>query len=283
MKLLRVEAAAARAETTAARAEAAAATAELRAELLARDAAARAEATVRDAALRAMVDGRGETPLSPSYATVGSEALDVLTTNQRIYSVPAPPEGAPAAASAPVATPEDLGRLLACAWERDLVAAITPLLQAARGFDGAGGAAADDPCPRVLVNSESTPRRGARAARAAARRPAQAPRPVFYVGAVLVGPPGPGARRRGQACGARAAARRVRVRVLRGQARRRRAHPRRLWAARRLPLARARRSAQRAVQRARVLAVQVGALPPHLAHKGRVGGARLARGAARLL
>jgi hypothetical protein len=152
-----------REEATAARAEAAARDATLREELAAaraeaaaRDAAARADSAARDAALRAIIGGKGETPLSPSYATVGDGALAALAAGKRIFSARVPPEGAPDAESAPVATPGDLGVLLACASERDLVAAITPLLRAARGFD-AEGAAATDPCSRVLVNSERTP------------------------------------------------------------------------------------------------------------------------------
>ena len=115
----------------------------------------REEAAARDAALRVILEGGGETPLSPTYATVGDDALAALRVAGRISLAPVPPEDASAAESAPVATPDDLGRLLACASERDLVAAISPLLRAARGLDGAGVAA--DPCPLVLVNSERTP------------------------------------------------------------------------------------------------------------------------------
>jgi hypothetical protein len=126
-------------------------------------AAARAEAAARDAVLRAELAairaGAAETPLSPSYASVGDDALVTLDAIGRIYSAPEPPVGASAAERAPVATSSDLARLRACSSERDLVAEITPLLQEARGFGeaGAGAAAAADPCPRVLVNSESTP------------------------------------------------------------------------------------------------------------------------------
>ena len=152
MEFIREECAAARAEAATARAEAAA-----------RDATARAEAAARDAALRAELAairaGAAETPLSPSYASVGDEALATLTALKRISSIPEPSLDAPAAERAPVATNDDLAQLLTCSSERKLVAAITPLLQAARGFGEAGAAApaAVDPCPRVLVNSESTP------------------------------------------------------------------------------------------------------------------------------
>ena len=134
-----------------------------RAEAAARDATARAEAAARDAALRAELAairlGAAETPLSPSYASVGDEALATLTAIGRISSMPEPSVGASAAERAPVATSADLERLRTFSSERELVAAITPLLRAARGFGeaGAAAAAAADACPRVLVNSESTP------------------------------------------------------------------------------------------------------------------------------
>ena len=134
-----------------------------RAEAAARDATARAEAAARDAALRAELAairlGAAETPLSPSYASVGDEALATLTAIGRISSMPEPSVGASAAERAPVATSADLERLRTFSSERELVAAITPLLRAARGFGeaGAAAAAAADACPRLLVNSESTP------------------------------------------------------------------------------------------------------------------------------
>jgi len=191
IRLLREEAAArdaaARAEAVArdaaARAEAAARDAAARAEAEARDAAARAEAEARDAAARAearaeaeardavaaarmaalraelaaLRQGRAETPLSPSYATVGAEALEALAASEGISTLPAPAADAPAAESAPAASPSELAVLRACTTERDFVAAITPLLRAARGLDAAGAGAGADPCPRVLVNSEVSP------------------------------------------------------------------------------------------------------------------------------
>ena len=132
-----------------------------RAEAAARDAALRAEAAARDAALRAELaalrlrHADAETPLSPSYASIGDEALTALTAIGRIFSAPVPPDGSSAAEVAPVATPDDLERLRGCAKEHELVAAITPLLRAARGLDGAG--VAGDPGPRLLVNSEKIP------------------------------------------------------------------------------------------------------------------------------
>ena len=122
----------------------------------------RVEAAARDAVLRAEIAqirvgaAESQTPLSPSYyASVGDDALVTLDAIGRISFAPEPLVDASAAERAPVATSSDLARLRACSSERDLVAAITPLLQAARGFGEAGAAA--DPCPRVLVNSESTP------------------------------------------------------------------------------------------------------------------------------
>ena len=126
-----------------------------RAEAAARDVALRAELAATRAELAALRVGHAETPLSPSYASIGDEALAALTASGRISSAPVPPDGSSADESAPICMPDDLERLRGCALEQELVAAITPLLRAARGLDGAG--VAGDPCPRVLVNSESTP------------------------------------------------------------------------------------------------------------------------------
>jgi hypothetical protein len=114
----------------------------LRADTATRDAALRIELRRELAALR---EGRA---LSVSYASVGDEALATLKSLHRI-SVAAPVEE-----DAPVATRSDLARLGACATERELVAAIAPLLRAARGFNSVADTA--DPCARVLVNSERT-------------------------------------------------------------------------------------------------------------------------------
>ena len=127
----------------------------LRADAERRDAAA----VARDAALRAEVAALrpvalDESPSAPSYAVVGSEALLVLEKACRISVAVEPSSGTDAVEGAPVASPDDLARLRACATERELVAAITPLLRAARGFDEAHAAAEADPCARVLVNSE---------------------------------------------------------------------------------------------------------------------------------
>ena len=135
----------------------------LRTEAAARDVALRAEAAARDVALRAVLraelvalrEGKAETPLSQSYATVGAEALAALTASERIFTLPVPAADASAAESAPVATPSELTLLRDCASERAFVLAITPLLRAARGLDAAGADA--DTCPRVLVNSEASP------------------------------------------------------------------------------------------------------------------------------
>jgi hypothetical protein len=152
--------------------------AELRAEIAARDAAAAARdaaAAARDAATAAQVETLrmeiaaatarteaqiaaasrvGGSPLSPSYAAVGDTALHTLTSARRIFHLQPPPDGASDDEKAPVAAPEDLGRLLACTSERDLVKTITPLLRAARGLDVAPEPSPADPCPLVLVNSE---------------------------------------------------------------------------------------------------------------------------------
>jgi hypothetical protein len=139
VKLLREELAAARAEAAEARAEAVAARAEthavLRTELVS-------------------ILGRGNGPLSPSFATVGDEALSALRLAGRIFSLSPPPTGASAAESASVVTPDELQRLRSCTSEHKLVATITPLLRAVRGLDFAPEPSPADPCPLVLVNSE---------------------------------------------------------------------------------------------------------------------------------
>ena len=63
------------------------------------------------------------------------------------------PQGASADESAPFASATELARLRDCKTEATLVAAITPLLRAARGFDEEGALA--DPCARLLLNSEA--------------------------------------------------------------------------------------------------------------------------------
>jgi hypothetical protein len=143
-----------RAEAAARDAEAAARYTALREEAAARDAKAAArdaEAAARIAALRfevvALREGNMLSPLARSYASVGVDSLAALSANGVIFS---PGAGA----GPPIATPDDLARLRACATEPELVAAITPLLRAARGFDEPGAAA--DSCARVLVNSENT-------------------------------------------------------------------------------------------------------------------------------
>ena len=140
-----------RSDLAAARAEAAARDKAARAEAAADLAAARAEAAADTAALRAdMLTGLStlheRKALSVSYASVGDEALAALTSIRRVSLA------APAEESDPVATSGDLARLRECTTERELVAAIAPLLRAARGLDGVPGTA--DPCARVLVNSE---------------------------------------------------------------------------------------------------------------------------------
>jgi hypothetical protein len=124
-------------------------------EAVARDAAHQRELAAIRAELAALRVGKEDSPSAPAYATVGFECLATLTASKRLTDAAAPPEDAPAAERAPIASPDDLARLLACATERDLVVAITPLLRAARGFDEAGVGA--DPCARLLVNSERTP------------------------------------------------------------------------------------------------------------------------------
>jgi len=125
------------------RKEAEARDAALRKEAEARDAALRKEAEARDAALRKEAEARNaalraefaalESPSAPSYASVGDEALAALSASRRIVEAAAPPGAT--AESAPVATPGDLARLRACTSVSALVAAITPLLRTARGFD----------------------------------------------------------------------------------------------------------------------------------------------------
>ena len=128
----------------------------LRVEAAARDAATRAEVAAVRAELAAHREGKAvDSPSALSYASVGADALAALAAIGRISDAAAPPEGAGAAESAPFATPDDLARLRACTSEPDFVAAITPLLRAARGLDEAGAAA--DPFARVLVNSERVP------------------------------------------------------------------------------------------------------------------------------
>ena len=121
----------------------------------ARDAAHQRDMAAIRAELAALRVGKGDSPSAPAYATVGHECLATLAAIERIADAAAPPEDAPAAERLPIASPDDLARLLACATERDLVVAITPLLREARGFDGVGMEA--DPCARLIVNSERTP------------------------------------------------------------------------------------------------------------------------------
>ena len=139
-----------RAETAALRIEAARAaseTAALRIKAAARDSAIRAEL----AALR--VSAPLESPSVASYATVGAEALADLELCGRVTAAAAPAEGASAAECAPIASAADLERLGPWRDKKQFVAAIAPLLRAARGLE----ASAADPCPRILVNSERTP------------------------------------------------------------------------------------------------------------------------------
>ena len=143
------------------RADAAAAAARdavLRAELAEREAAAAARDTVLRAELAAFREGKALSPSAPSYASVGAEALQALEDRRHISVASEPPADAPEDECAPVASPVDAERLRTCTDEHDLVAAITPLLRAARGFDDIGDAQGPpDPCARVLVNSELTP------------------------------------------------------------------------------------------------------------------------------
>jgi hypothetical protein len=171
-----IAAAAARDTAAAARAEAlreeyaaliaaAAARAEaLREEYAARDTAAAARdtaAAAREAALYTRISSRIAAVIessrapSPSSTTVGDRALHALSVMKRIFHLQPPPDGASDDEKAPIATPEDLRRLLAaCTWRSDLVAAVTPLLRAARGLDALPEPSPADPCPLVLVNSE---------------------------------------------------------------------------------------------------------------------------------
>ena len=126
----------------------------LRVEAAARDAALRADLAATARELAALREANAQSPSAPSYATVGAEVLAALEAGRQISVAVAPPEGASADETAPVASPDDLARLGACPTEHALVAAITPLLRAARGFDEG---APPDPCARVLVNSARTP------------------------------------------------------------------------------------------------------------------------------
>jgi hypothetical protein len=92
-------------------------------------------------------------PLSESYASVGTDALAVLNGIPGSVSTFAEVD-ASAEECSPLASRDDLERMRACEKEADLVAAVTPLLRSARGFEEAGAGEAADPCARVLVNSE---------------------------------------------------------------------------------------------------------------------------------
>jgi hypothetical protein len=93
----------------------------------------------------------------------------VLEASRRISVAVAPPADAPEDECAPVASPVDAERLRACADEHDLVAAITPLLCAARGFgDVVEAQGPPDPCASVL--SAASSRRGSTPHAAGARR-----------------------------------------------------------------------------------------------------------------
>ena len=94
-------------------------------------------------------------PSAPSFATAGTDALSVLEAGGNISFAVPPMAGAPANVCAPVAGPVDMLRLSTLTRESELVAAITPLLRAARDFDAAGVSA--DPFARVLINSENVP------------------------------------------------------------------------------------------------------------------------------
>jgi hypothetical protein len=163
VEAMRAEIAAAAARDAAAAAQVEAMRVEIAA-AAARDAAAAAQvetlhveiaaAAARTEAQIAAASRVGGSPLSPSYAAVGDTALHTLTSARRIFHLQPPPDGASDDEKAPVAAPEDLGRLLACTLERDLVKTITPLLRAARGLDVAPEPSPADPCPLVLVNSE---------------------------------------------------------------------------------------------------------------------------------
>jgi hypothetical protein len=128
---------------------------ELRTELRT-DAAAR---DVREAltnerlrSLLARVDARVRadlSPSSPSPASVGEATLAQLRTRAAISENPAPGESED---HAPFATQDDITRFAGCMRERDLVAAVAPLLREARGFFREDEAVLQ--CARVLGNSE---------------------------------------------------------------------------------------------------------------------------------
>jgi hypothetical protein len=172
----------------------------LREEYAARDAAAAARDTAsaaREAALYTRISSRIAAVIessrapSPSSTTVGDRALHALSVMKRIFHLQPPPDGASDDEKAPIATPEDLRRLLAaCTWRSDLVAAVTPLLRAARGLDALPEPSPADPCPLVLVNSEGVAWLDA----LSAPQPAgHLKRPDLFVtwAPFLVGPPGP--------------------------------------------------------------------------------------------
>jgi hypothetical protein len=144
-----------RAEAAAHSAEAATRYDAMRAEASARSAEAAARNRLMLAELAALRAGNPvESPSANSYATVGAEALTALKMACNIKCAAAPPEGATEAERAPIASPADLARLGACTLESDFVAAITPLLRAARGLEAG---ASTDPCALILVNSERAP------------------------------------------------------------------------------------------------------------------------------
>ena len=123
---------------------------ELRADAQARD-AREALANERLSALFARVDARLRadlSPSSPSPASVGEATLAQLRGRAAILENPGPVSDA-----APFATQIDTARFAVCARERDLAAAVAPLLCEARGFVREGEA---EPwqCARVLGNSE---------------------------------------------------------------------------------------------------------------------------------
>jgi hypothetical protein len=134
--------------------------AELRADAAARDARFDADAAARDVreaamnerlrSLHARVDARLRadlSPSSPSPASVGEATLTQLRAHAAILENPEPVD------PAPFATQDDIMRFVGCKRERDLMAAVAPLLREARGFVCEGEA---EPwqCARVLANSE---------------------------------------------------------------------------------------------------------------------------------
>ena len=132
---------AARAETAVLRAELAARDSARDSVLAARDSVLAARDSALRAELAALRSGGLQTPSAVSFAGVGGEALAALAACSRISDAK-PAEGAP------VATPGDLARLRACTSERELVAAIGPLLYEARGFGEVGLVADPCACPR---------------------------------------------------------------------------------------------------------------------------------------